>query len=134
MHSFDMHLGLALGAAILQNGQQHLLVHFVDLQFSGLILRSLLVKLHRGHGHGQVFRFNSNFVDNLKCPKTLRSEQASQNCVLFKFHLYLLLDQYIIVMDYSCKSLFLKPKLSTLRLLILCIERLLCSCIQSIEA
>ena len=44
MHSFDKHLGLALGAVLLQNGQQHLLVHFVDLQFSGLVIRSLPVK------------------------------------------------------------------------------------------
>ena len=37
---------------------------------------------------GQAFRFNSNFVDNLKRPKALRSEQASQICVLFESHLY----------------------------------------------
>ena len=96
MHSFDKHLGLALGAVLLQNGQQHLLVHFVDLQFSGLVIRSLPVKKNieamgkwgKMRKWGQAFRFNSNFVDNLKRPKALRSEQASQICVLFESHLY----------------------------------------------
>ena len=37
---------------------------------------------------GQAFQFNSNFVDNLKRPNALRSEQASQICVLFESHLY----------------------------------------------
>ena len=131
MHSFDKHLGLALGAVLLQNGQQHLLVHFVDLQFSGLVIRSLPVKKKTLRPWASGARCASGGKHSALIPTLSTISNAPRQSDQNRLHRFVFFSNLIytsfsiIVMDYSCTSLFPKPKLSALRLLILCIERFL---------